>query len=50
MLVIINKICRVCKEIPKKGFFPSRARRYDWLCPRCCQNKANSRRSPNAQA
>lgn len=45
MLVLIRKICRVCREVPEKGFFPSRAKRYDWICPRCCMNRTNERRS-----
>jgi hypothetical protein len=45
MLVMIKKLCRCCGKIPPKGFFPSRARRYDWLCPRCCMNQANERRA-----
>ena len=47
MLVKIKKICRVCKKQPEKGFFPSRAKRYDWICPDCCQKRMNKRRATN---
>jgi len=31
------KTCRVCKEDfgEKTGFYPSRAKRYDWICKDC---------------
>ena len=32
------KICRGCgTELEVGGYYPSRAKRNDWLCPKCCQ-------------
>jgi hypothetical protein len=44
MRVKIAKHCRICSLVPPKGFWPSRAKRYDWICPDCCQKSACERR------
>ena len=34
----ILKSCRGCgTELEVGGYYPSRARKSDWLCPKCCQ-------------
>ena len=34
----ILRSCRGCgEEIDIEDYYPSRARKSDWLCPKCCQ-------------
>lgn len=45
--IIVNKSCRVCKQIPKNGFFKSKVKRADYICPECC--KLETYRNRNKQ-
>lgn len=34
------KPCRVCGgETDVKNYYPSRVKKSDWLCPKCCQGE-----------
>lgn len=44
-LITSDKKCRVCSKKPDGGlFYASRARRHDWICPRCCNKHAKKMR------
>lgn len=33
--VVVDKPCVKCGKVPEEGYYPSRAEKYDWVCPQC---------------
>jgi len=33
--VLVNRSCTKCGEVPERGYYPSRAEKHDWVCPKC---------------
>lgn len=33
--VKVDKPCTLCGKVPKEGYYPSRAEKHDWVCPKC---------------